>query len=89
MPIVLVERSFPTPVEVDPEAFRRAQPCYAARRVEHLRSYLSPDKMRMICVYRAPDAASVREANDIGQQPYDRVWSAGTLGPDGLPGPEE
>ena len=44
--------------------------------VEHLAAYLSLDRRRMFCVFRGPDAESVRIANRKGGAPFDRAWSA-------------
>ncbi len=59
---VVVERSFKEPVSV--EAMKKAEDatalCRDARGITHLRTCLSTDGKRMICLYRAPDAESVR-----------------------------
>jgi hypothetical protein len=46
------------------------------RRVKLLRTFLSCDRLRMICEYLAPDAESVREANTQAGLPFERIWTA-------------
>lgn len=78
MSVVLVERSFREPVEF--QAFQaregRKAACLEAHRVRFLRSYFSRDRMRMICLYEAPDAESVRLVQLKAELPFDRVWTA-------------
>ena len=78
MEIVIVERTFVEPVEFEhlqaiEDSFAW---CLDARNINFLHSYFSLDRKRMICVYRAPDAESVREANSQAKMPFDRIWSA-------------
>ncbi|MEM8606413.1 MAG: nickel-binding protein [Myxococcota bacterium] len=48
--------------------------CETLYGVEPIRSYLSPDGRRMICVFRAPDAEAVRiMARNAGSPPA-KVW---------------
>lgn len=53
-----------------------SRPCFEALRVRWLRTMLSLDGRRMICEYEAPDAESVRRAQDVAGLPYERVWTA-------------
>jgi len=75
---VIVERVFLEPVEfADIErAASLGQSCLEARRVTLLRSSLSRDGLRMICEYEAPDAESVRVANQLAGSPFERIWTA-------------
>lgn len=80
---IIVERSFEEPMSL--ERYHRLlaeedPSCLEIRRVTYLGSYLSEDGRRMLCVYEAPDAASVRSANEAAHQPFDRVWPATALG---------
>jgi hypothetical protein len=83
---VVVEREYEKPMSDEDLAAskRRAGPCFELRRVTHLGMYLSKDRRRAICVYDAPDAASVREAHEQENIPYARIWST-TEGPVGEP----
>jgi uncharacterized protein DUF4242 len=73
--IVLVERSFPEPVAF--EAFRgRGASCLEAHRARFLRAYFSRDRLRMICLFDAPDAESVRIAQEKSGMPFDAAWTA-------------
>jgi hypothetical protein len=78
MVLVVVERSFTEPLTEErlAEYARRAGPCFELRRVTPLTTYTSMDRRRTICVYRAPDAASVRDAHDTEGIPYVAIWSA-------------
>lgn len=76
--LVVVERSFPTAVEFESiQAIEeRGAWCLDAHRVRFLRTYFGTDRRRMICLYAAPDAESVRMAQTQAGMPLDRVWAA-------------
>ena len=76
--VVLVDRSFATPVAFDGlQAQEDAGAwCLAQHGVRHLRSYFARDRQRMICVYAAPDAEAVRSVQRQVGLPHDRVWAA-------------
>ena len=48
--------------------------CLEQYRVTYLRTFFSVDGSRMICLYRAPDAESVRLAQSEAELPVERVW---------------
>lgn len=81
---VIVERTFDEATEF--EALQAGEAkilwCLDQHRIRFLRSYLSSDKKRMICVYEAPDAESVRIANRQAELPFDSVWTATLHGAD-------
>ncbi|MFZ1863310.1 MAG: nickel-binding protein [Polyangiales bacterium] len=58
---IVVEREFPKPLTDDQvhRMYDEAQ-CVDLYRVKGIRSYLSPDRKRLVCVFRAPDAEAVR-----------------------------
>lgn len=74
---VVVERSFEEPVTLEEiQALEDAGAgCLAARHVEFVRTFFSRDRRRMVCLYRAPDAEAVREAQRKAGMPVDAVWS--------------
>lgn len=75
---VIVERVFAEPADLS-ELTRRYQQgirCFELRNINHLRTTVSRDGRRMICEYSAPDAESVREANEATDLPYERIWTA-------------
>jgi hypothetical protein len=84
---LVVENSFDVPVtdEVRADWTRRLSPCLEAYGARWTRSYLSRDRMRMICEFEAPDAESIRTAVRNAGMPFDRVWVADVFGP-GVPG---
>lgn len=81
---VIVERSFDEPVEFEAlySSVDKISWCLEQYRIRLLRSYLSSDKKRMICVYEAPDAESVRIANRHAEVPFDCIWTATLHGAD-------
>jgi uncharacterized protein DUF4242 len=81
---VIVERSFGEATEFEALQTRadKISWCLEQHRIRFLRSYLSSDKKRMICVYEAPDAESVRTANRQAELPFDCVWTATLHGAD-------
>lgn len=78
---VIVERVFAEPVDVAAlvRAAKDGASCFEVRRVTSLRSTVSRDGLRMICEYLAPDAESVRQANERAGLPYERIWLAQVL----------
>lgn len=76
--LVVVERTFPEPVEFDvlQSLEDRFAWCSEQHQVTFVGSYFSSDRRRMICLYRAPDAESVRTVNRTAGMPFDRVWTA-------------
>lgn len=76
-PNVAVERTFDGPADLDELQAQEDghQHCLDIRDVRFARTYFSADKSRMICLYSAPDAESVREAQREAGMPVERVWS--------------
>ncbi len=73
---VIVSRRFEEPVTLDSvQAIEDAGAwCLEAHNVRFLRTFFSRNRMRMICLYRAPDAESVRLAQRQAGMPVERVW---------------
>ncbi|MGE0386588.1 MAG: nickel-binding protein [Gammaproteobacteria bacterium] len=76
--IVLVERDLPAapPFEALQSIEDAGAACLAARRVEFLCSWFARSRRRMLCMYRAPDAESVRIAQRTIGMPFTRAWAA-------------
>jgi hypothetical protein len=74
---VMVERAFDHPVGVaEIQALEDAGAgCLQTHRVRFLRTFSALDGRRMLCLYRAPDAESVRLAQHQAGVPLERVWS--------------
>jgi hypothetical protein len=85
---VVVTRSFDEPVAVeDIQAIEDAGAhCLEAHRVRFVRTYFSRDRRRMLCLYHAPDAESVRLAQHQAGMPLDEVLACQPVRPDMLPG---
>ena len=83
---VMVERVFTTPVDLAAvqESAARSDACFSSRRVVFVRTLVARDGLRMICEYEAPDAESVRVANQLAGMAFERVWTADVVeGPKG------
>jgi hypothetical protein len=76
--LVVVERCFDEPVVLsDLQAVEDAAAwCLEAHHVQFLHTYFALDRLRMLCLYAAPDAEAVRRAQSTAQMPFDRAWSA-------------
>jgi len=81
MSLVLVERSFAEPVAFeDIQAIEvRGAWCLEAYGVRFLKTYFSRDRRRMICLYKAKDAESVRLAQKKAGVPFVEAWAARTI----------
>jgi Nickel responsive protein SCO4226-like len=90
MSVVVVERTFEDPVTYESikAAFDRQPGCLEAHRVRYLKSYFAGDRKRMLCLYEAPDAESVRRLQDTVHAPFVRAWTALAI-PFGDPEPRE
>ncbi|HEX6199272.1 MAG TPA: nickel-binding protein [Thermoanaerobaculia bacterium] len=82
---IVVERSFPEPLEeTDLElANARLGPCLVQFGARHVRSLVAPDGRRTLCEFEGPDAESVRMANRMAEVPFERVWTARVFAPAG------
>jgi hypothetical protein len=78
MSVVVVERSFVEPVALeDIQGIEdRGAWCLEAHGVSFLRTYFSRDRRRMVCLYDAPDAESVRLAQEKAGVPFERAWAS-------------
>jgi hypothetical protein len=85
MTTVVVERTFAEPVAFEEiqAAEEGGASCLEAHGVRFLRTYFARDRRRMICLYDAPDAESVRLAERGAGVPFDRAWAARPLRHDG------
>lgn len=80
---VAVTRRWSEPVTLDSvQAIEDAGAwCLEAHGVVFVRTFFSHDRKRMACLYRAPDAESVRLAQTQAGMPVERVWAFETLPP--------
>lgn len=80
---VIVERSFSEPISDDEiQAMDdKSEPCLATHKVHHLLAFVSSDRKRMNCLYKAPDAESVRQVQRQAALPFDAIWSGSILRP--------
>jgi hypothetical protein len=77
MELVLVERRFDSPVRYeDLVALEIAgYSCHQMRNVRFRKSFFSRDRRRMLCLFEAPDAESVRDAESQAEVPFKRAWT--------------
>jgi hypothetical protein len=78
MAILVLEQTFEramTPQDLR-DAAQRLDKCLAAHGARWMRSYLSKDRMRMICEFEAGDAEQIRESARNAGIPFDRCWPA-------------
>lgn len=78
MAILVLEQTFETAVTAQDlrDAAQRLDKCLAAHGARWMRSYLSKDRMRMICEFEAGDAEQIRESARNAGVPFDRCWPA-------------
>jgi hypothetical protein len=83
MSIIIVERSFDTPLsdaDLKAVAERQAQ-CLDIYGVTWKSSILSSDRKRMVCEYAAADTESVRKVQREAQAPFERIWAGTAIDP--------
>lgn len=80
---VVVTRAFEEPVSVAAVQAKEdaAAHCLDTYRVRYLRTFFSKDGRRMVCVYEAPDAESVRLAQHQAGMPVDQIWGCRLVDP--------
>ena len=81
---VVVKRRFDAPVTLEEvQAIEDAgASCLEMRGVEFVCTLFSSDRTRMVCLYHAPDAESVREAQREAGMPFESIWAFDILSPD-------
>lgn len=86
-PNVLVERSFDAPVMLEQiQSIENAGAwCLQTHRVKFARTFFSAKRKRMLCLYEAPDAESVRLAQREASMPFDAVWAFNMISPATMP----
>ena len=83
---VLVERRFDNSVTLQEiqEIEDAGIWCLETRDVSFVRTFFSADQKRMICLYRAPDAESVRLAQRQAGVPFDQAWAFQAVDPSSI-----
>ena len=87
MPVYMVERDLPgiTMEELasaQKRAIRMGKELTAqGRHVRYIRSTFVPGENKCMCLFEAPNADNVREANERGNIPYTRIVRAEDLTP--------
>ena len=86
MPRYLVQRTFPDGLEVPmdhngAEGVRTIVKGNAQHGVTWVHSYVSPDKHTTFCIYDGPDEASIKEAAETNELPFDSLTEVSVLDP--------
>lgn len=87
METVVVERELEEPLDLELLREKRDTlvACMRAHDVSLQQSFVAPDGKRMICVYQAPDAESVKLAlRSGGVLSFETAWKAMVLRPEDL-----
>ncbi|MFQ6025993.1 MAG: DUF4242 domain-containing protein [Dehalococcoidia bacterium] len=85
MSLFLIERNFAQPLELTQEDLSRILRVEAELGVRWIFSFLSSDKKKTYCIYRAPDAEALREAARRLNEPADVIKEVRCLGAEALP----
>ena len=82
-PNVMVTRCFDEPIALDDiQAIEDAGiNCLEMRDVTFVKTLFSTDRKRMMCLYKAPDAEAVRNAQREAGMPVDKVWACQVMSP--------
>lgn len=80
---VVVERQFEVPTKfADLQAKEDEKNwCLTQHQVSFVESFFSIDHKTMVCIYQAPDAEAVRNAQRQADMPHEKVWSCQRLNP--------
>jgi hypothetical protein len=78
MPHMIVETVFDPPVsDADLDTLSvKLGPCLEGHDVRWIRSYMSLDRRRRVCIFQAPDADAVRASFRSAGVKFERVWPA-------------
>lgn len=81
---VLVERRFDQsmPLQQIQDIENAGIGCLESRNVRFIRTFFSADQKRMICLYAAPDAESVRQAQREAGVPFTEAWTFQAVDPE-------
>ena len=81
---ILVERRFDqsTPLQQIQDIEDAGIGCLESRNVRFIRTFFSVDQKRMICLYAAPDAESVRQAQREAGVPFAEAWTFRAVNPE-------
>lgn len=83
---IMVERQFEQATTVDAmQAIEdKGSQCLKIRNVTFIRTYFSSDQKNMLCLYQAPDAESVRQAQSHAGMPFEQVWTFDYVTPESI-----
>lgn len=75
---IVVEQTFPRPISPEELSLtaKQVDRCLEVHGARWIRSYLSTDRMRMVCEFDAADADKIRESYRSAAVEFERVWTA-------------
>lgn len=76
MAILVLEQTFETPVSpvALADSARRVDACLEVHGARWLRSFLSRDRKRMICIFEGADAEHIRDSYRSARVNFDSCW---------------
>ncbi len=78
MAVLVLEQTFTDPISAEElnATAKRVDRCLEQHGARWMRSYLSKDRLRLICEFEAPDAEQVRASYRSAGVTFDRCWTA-------------
>lgn len=84
MALFLIERNFAEELELTQEDVSRILSTEAELGVSWIFSFLSSDRKKSFCIYRAPNADAIREAARRLNEPVDVITEVSEVRPESL-----
>lgn len=86
MPRYMVERNFPTPLEIPSttdgqKAMLGVVDNNLSEQVTWVRSFVTDDKTKTFCIYDGPSPESIRRAAGLSDLPVDKISEVSVLDP--------
>jgi hypothetical protein len=78
MTTVVLEKAYPEPVTEEQIAQMRetTEACLDLNGVRRVKTYVSTDRTRFVCIFEATDAEAVRRSMDSVKMPYGTIYAA-------------
>ncbi len=78
MATIVLEKAYDEPVTEEQIAAMRTatEACLDINDVTRVKTYVSTDRRRFVCIFEADDVEAVRRSMDSVKMPYERVWPA-------------
>ena len=78
MTTIVLEKAYDEPVTEEQIAQMRSvtEACLDINDVKRIKTYVSTDRRRFVCIFEASDAEAVRRSMDSVKMPYGKIWTA-------------